>query len=681
MGCEFSLGVFGGPVTLSAIQNTRTTAMRRSFLIPLVLGLWWPGSAGVQAAAGPPSRSKISVHLLGSYSAGARQIIDAHPPVLKILDTSLIGAARDYKASTPNGKTVLRIYTPRTWSRSENPSAAASNFWSTVLAPPLNGLSAADRALIDYVEGPNEADSTPTWASATDTIWYNDFWLTLARLIADAGFKPCAYSISVGNPPGSTAEIQATLDRIAPSLRYIHSRGGAWSYHNYTIQYTTNVAVENFYSLRHRIYYNYFAMAHPDLVDLPILMTEGGVDGAGAWSERGSAEMFQNWLVWLDEQLRSESRVLGVTLFQIGDTGSWGRFNVESLAGWIAARLNSLPGTNTSNVLPLLTRAVAESPTNLSAFFDQPVTAAAAMNPTNLTLRTSGGTLVPITSARLTNGTNLLLTTTAQAARVDHTLTVSNVPAVTQSPLSGRNGAVTVRVPLPLIPLEAATTWRYQQSGSDPGPAWRTTGYNDAAWPTGAPLLAYESAPLPEPIRTTLTTNNGRYTFYFRRRFDWPGAVGGAVLRLRTIIDDGAVFWLNGAELFRLGITNDPVLFTTPASRTVGDAVYEGPFLVSATLAPTNVLAAEVHQVTASSSDIVFGLSVEALVLPSQLPASSVMLFIGRQSNSVLLSWSAPGYTLESAPNVLGPWTAQPQAMSPFTVLLTNSARFFRLAD
>ena len=38
-------------------------------------------------------------------------------------------------------------------------------------------------------------------------------------------------------------------------------------------------------------------------------------------------------------------------------------------------------------------------------------------------------------------------------------------------------------------------------------------------------------------------------------------------------------------------------------------------------------------------------------------------------------------FTLESAPAVLGPWSSQPGAASPLTVLLTNNARFFRLRN
>src|SRR5438552_3334086 len=147
-------------------------------------------------AAAPPSLSKISVHLLNSYSPGTTQIIQAHPRVIKILgtDSGMMQAARDFKASTPDGKVVCRIYTPNRWNATQDPAAAGTNFWQTVLAPALVNLSAADKSLIDYVEGPNEADSTPTWGSASDTQWFNAFWMNLAPLIANAGFKPLAYS-------------------------------------------------------------------------------------------------------------------------------------------------------------------------------------------------------------------------------------------------------------------------------------------------------------------------------------------------------------------------------------------------------------------------------------------------------------------------------------------------------
>ena len=246
--------------------------------------------------AAPPSQSKISVHLLSSYSTGAAQIIQAHPRVIKILgtDSGMMQAARDFKASTPEGKVVCRIYTPNRWNATQDPAAAGTNFWQTVLAPALVNLSPSDKALIDYVEGPNEADSTPTWGSATDTQWFNTFWMNLAPLIANAGFKPLAYSISVGNPPGTQAEIQASLDRIVPSLRLCQTLGGGWSYHSYSLPYSTNLTDEIYYSVRYRQYYSYFASRYADLTNLPLVLTEGGIDGTGPWSTRGDTNKFQN---------------------------------------------------------------------------------------------------------------------------------------------------------------------------------------------------------------------------------------------------------------------------------------------------------------------------------------------------------------------------------------------------
>src|SRR5688572_20209895 len=163
--------------------------------------LLFPVMACAQADA--PSLSKLGLHLIYNYSAGAQQVSAAHPRILKILDTggSMLAAMRDFKARTPDGVVVLRIFTTRSYSVSSNPATSGADFWNAVLAPAINGLSASDRALIDYVEGPNEGDSTPTWGSLADAQWYNNFWLALAPLIANAGYRPCSFSISVGNPP------------------------------------------------------------------------------------------------------------------------------------------------------------------------------------------------------------------------------------------------------------------------------------------------------------------------------------------------------------------------------------------------------------------------------------------------------------------------------------------------
>jgi hypothetical protein len=648
----------------------------------LLLGLLSIGSASdaLSATPGPPSQSKISVHLLSTYSPGAAQIIQARPRVIKILgtDSGMMQAARDFKGAAPDGKVVCRVYTARTWSRTENPAAAGSNFWQTVLAPALVNLSVEDRSLIDYVEGPNEGDSTPTWGSTTDTDWYNTFWMHLAQQIANAGFKPLAYSISVGNPPGTTAEIQDRLNRIAPSLRLCQQLGGGWSYHSYSLPYSTNLSDEIWYSVRYRQYYSYFSTAYPDLVNLPLVLTEGGIDGAGPWSTRGDAIKFENWLTWFDREIRKDAYCLGVTLFQIGETGGWNGFNVEPLAGWIAAYLSANPGTSAPPALQLCLR---ETSNTLTLQFSAPPHPMAATNPANYVIRYNGTNALAVLGAALGASTNVILTTALPQPGLNYLGGASNlVHALAPPGPRFLNGLTSVRVPVGLISMTSTSLWRYDQRGVDLGTAWRARLYNDSTWLQGAPLFAFESAALPEPIRSPLATNQNKLTFYFRRWFSMPGNVTNAPLRLRTVLDDGAVFHVNGAELLRWGMPAGAITFSTTASRTVDNAVYEGPFVVTPgnLVTGTNLLAVEVHQVNNTSSDVVFGASVEALVLPSQALAPPVLR--ASWNGSILwLQWDPPG-SLEVADSPLGPWVPGGGQAGEALIEATGTQRYFRVS-
>ena len=204
----------------------------------------------------------------------------------------------------------------------------------------MNALSASDRALIDYLEGPNEGDSTPTWQSLQSAQWFTGFWTNLSPLIAAAGFKPCIGSIAVGNPPGTPSQIQSNISTFVPALRQAKSLGGAWSYHAYTINYTTDTGVEYYYSLRYRQFYSQFASQYPDLADMPLILTEGGVDQSGTpstsgWQARGTAADYERWLNWFDHQLAQDPYVLGCTLFELGNPAGWSSFDLEPVAGWL----------------------------------------------------------------------------------------------------------------------------------------------------------------------------------------------------------------------------------------------------------------------------------------------------------------------------------------------------------
>src|SRR6185436_6936837 len=130
----------------------------------------------------------------------------------------------------------------------------------------------------------------------------------------------------------------------------------------------------------------------------------------------------------------------------------------------------------------------------------------------------------------------------------------------------------------------------------------------------------FETAPLPSPGIRTGWVALSQLTYYARTRFVYNGSVSNVNATIDQILDDGAVYYLNGAELGRSGMAAGTVTFTTPANRTVTDAVEElavvtksNPALVNG----TNVLTVEVHQANNTSSDVVFGARLSVSV-PSQ---------------------------------------------------------------
>jgi hypothetical protein len=112
----------------------------------------------------------------------------------------------------------------------------------------------------------------------------------------------------------------------------------------------------------------------------------------------------------------------------------------------------------------------------------------------------------------------------------------------------------------------------------------------------------------------------------------------------------------------------------------VDNAVYEGPFVVTPgnLVTGTNLLAVEVHQVNNTSSDVVFGASVEALVLPSQALAPPVLR--ASWNGSILwLQWDPPG-SLEVADSPLGPWVPGGGQAGEALIEATGTQRYFRVS-
>lgn len=157
-------------------------------------------------------------------------------------------------------------------------------------------------------------------------------------------------------------------------------------------------------------------------------------------------------------------------------------------------------------------------------------------------------------------------------------------------------------------------TWRFNQTVSYDGTNWTAPEFDDSALPSGRGVLALEdSGNTFVTARTNTVLTLGRRTYYFRTTFVFTGHTAGIVLTFSNLVDDGAVFHLNGQELRRIYLPQPPAAITYTNLASNHDATAFETFTISGPLAETNlvqgtnVLAVEVHQTSDGSTDIVFG--------------------------------------------------------------------------
>lgn len=182
--------------------------------------------------------------------------------------------------------------------------------------------------------------------------------------------------------------------------------------------------------------------------------------------------------------------------------------------------------------------------------------------------------------------------------------------------------------------------WKYEASGTDLGTEWKEIAYDDSNWVSGPGLLGFEGAVLAEPLRTPIANGGGIPTFYFRSAFVVDAPAAGANIEMTCFVDDGAAFYLNGQEIAGTRINLAPDAgFTTYASGSVGNAAPRTIALPSGQLrVGTNVLAVEVHQANPTSSDMVFGLKLDAI------PGANTERESGVVINEVVADGSTPDW-------------------------------------
>ncbi len=170
----------------------------------------------------------------------------------------------------------------------------------------------------------------------------------------------------------------------------------------------------------------------------------------------------------------------------------------------------------------------------------------------------------------------------------------------------------------PVSPVQtlvaAGASWKYLDNGSNQGTAWRANSFNDTAWANGAAQLGYGDGDEATVVGYGADAANKYVTTYFRRAFTVTNAAALTQLNLSVRRDDGAVVYLNGAEIWRDNLPAGAVAFDTLAAAAADDgAIFLSATLSTAALAApliegVNVIAVEMHQAAVTSSDLSFDL-------------------------------------------------------------------------
>ncbi len=328
---------------------------------------------------------------------------------------------------------------------------------------------------------------------------------------------------------------------------------------------------------------------------------------------------------------------------------------------------------------PVLLDALSVSDTTIVMNFSKPLDPLSVAELSNYEVTPSfGGDSVQIVGADLAdNGDTVRLTTSPRAAWQYFTLTVRGLTDAAYRRNVLDPNPTTLFLPFEVTLLAADASWRYEDTGRDLGTAWTGAGYDDAIWTEGPALLW--AARFNNPINPdacdvppatmmawtntvdelTWTTN---ITYYVRTHFTAPSLAELAELQsyqleIVPVLDDGAVFYLNGEEARRVGMAEGALTWETFANRSQGSEYrWEGPYelpLTNVVNGGDNVLAAEVHQVNLTSSDLAFAAKIRIHV-----PALEMRVDARVDGSNVSLAWPpATGFRLYEADNLEGPYT------------------------
>lgn len=304
-----------------------------------------PTPSATPFPSGPPSRLGLFV----GYN---------HPQLFDLLRTGNVAVVKtleydpnfvaEIKQISPSTIVVAR-YTPLpTPSLADwNPTEAARQFVALLL--PI-ATEPRRQANIDAWEGYNE----PTVSNAEEMARLATFEAERTRLLAAEGIRSCVGSFSTGQP---ALELWPAF---YPALQAVREHSGYLGLHEYAAPYMwfasgphqlqagSDEGDEGWLTLRYRKVYRRYL--RPDGLNVPLLITETGIDGqvgkrpgppgrgwrdfAQFWRHEGkvsttAAGFYVEQLAWYDAELAKEDYVKGAAIYALAGPGGWESYEIR----------------------------------------------------------------------------------------------------------------------------------------------------------------------------------------------------------------------------------------------------------------------------------------------------------------------------------------------------------------
>jgi Icc-related predicted phosphoesterase len=164
--------------------------------------------------------------------------------------------------------------------------------------------------------------------------------------------------------------------------------------------------------------------------------------------------------------------------------------------------------------------------------------------------------------------------------------------------------------------IKTGALWKYLDDGSNQGTLWTLPTFNDSLWPSDTAELGYGDGDENSVVSFGPDPNNKYITTYFRHIFNVTNQNLYRSLRIFLKRDDGAIVYLNGIEVYRSNMPDEPITHSTHAMHSVYAAAEKEFFPVAISKLPlvngNNVIAVEIHQNDPDGGDLTFDMALIA---------------------------------------------------------------------